>query len=105
MKNICYDNISEYKALAARLGRDYGIQFEFTTTYTLEQNGVSERLNWSLVTIAHTMLADARLPACFLAGPNKTACYLQNRTPIGPNNKTPEKAYSRKEPGISHLHA
>ena len=35
------------------------------TTYTPEQNGVSERLNRSLVTTARTMLAEARLPANF----------------------------------------
>ena len=105
IKNVRCDNISEYKALAARFGKNYGIRFEFTTTYTPEQNGVSERLNRSLVTTARTMLADANLPACFWAEAIKTACYLRNRTPIGPNNKTPEEVYSGKKPGIGHLRA
>ena len=93
IKAIRCGNISEYKALAARYGRDYGIKFEFTTTYTPEQNGVSERLNRSLVTAARTMLADAKLPACFWADAIRTACYLGNRTTIGPDEKTPEEAY------------
>lgn len=99
------DNISEYKALAIMFGKNYGIQFEFTTTYTPEQNGVSERLNRSLVTAARTMLSDAKLPARFWADAVKTACYLRNRTPIGPDGKTPEEAYSGKRPSIEHLRA
>lgn len=105
IKNVRCDNISEYKALAAKFGKNYGIRFEFTTTYTPEQNGVSERLNRTLVTTARTMLADANLPACFWAEAIKTACYLRNRTPIGPNAKTPEEVYSGKKPGIGHLRA
>lgn len=105
IKAIRCDNISEFKSLAARFGKDYGIQFEFTTTYTPEQNGVSERLNRSLVTAARTMLADAKLPACFWADAVKTASYLRNRTPIGPKNKTPEEAYSGKQPSVEHLRA
>ena len=34
-----------------------------------------------------------------------TACYLRNRTPIGPEGKTPEEAYSGKKPDIKHLRA
>jgi hypothetical protein len=33
------------------------------------------------------------------------ASYLRNRTPIGPNRKTLEEAYSRKRPYIGHLRA
>ena len=105
IKKVRCDNISEYKALAAKFGKDYGIRFEFTTTYTPEQNGVSERLNRSLVTAARTMLADANLPAVFWAEAIKTACYLRNRTPIGPEEKTPEEAYSGRRPGVNHLRA
>lgn len=73
IKAVRCDNISEYKALATKFEKDYGIQFEFTTTYTPEQNGVSERLNRSLVTVARTMLADAKLPASFWAEAIRTA--------------------------------
>ena len=45
IKSIRCDNISEYKALAEKYSRDYGIRFKFTSTYTPEQNGVSECLN------------------------------------------------------------
>ena len=32
-----------------------------------------------------------------------TASYLRNRTPIGPNRKTLEEAYSGKRPYMGHL--
>jgi len=32
-----------------------------------------------------------------------TASYLRNRTPIGPNRKTLEEAYSGKRPYVGHL--
>lgn len=105
IKAVRCDNISEYKALATKFEKGYGIQFEFTTTYTPEQNGVSERLNRSLVTLARTMLADAKLPARFWAEAIKTACYLRNRTPIGPNERTPEEVYTGNKPSVQHLRA
>ena len=105
IQKIRCDNISEYKALAQLFGNGYGLDFEFTTTYTPEQNGVAERLNRSLVTAARTMLADAKLPAKFWAEAVKTACYIRNRTPIGPDGKTPHEAYSGMKPRVDHLRA
>ena len=105
IKAIRCDNISEYKSLATRYGRDHGINFEFTTPYTPEQNGVAERLNRSLITAARTMLSDAKLPAKFWAEAVLTACYLRNRTPIGPNGMTPVEAYTGTKPSVEHLRA
>ena len=62
IKAVRCDNASEYKSLGTLFERDYGVQFEYTTPYTPEQNGVSERLNRVLVTMARAMLLDARLP-------------------------------------------
>lgn len=103
IKAIRCDNASEYKALGALLQKDYGVQFEYTTVYTPEQNGVSERLNRSLISMARTMLLDAKLPVRFWGEAVITASYLRNRTPIGPEGKTPEEAYSGKKPNIGHL--
>jgi len=51
------------------------------------------------------MLLDASLPARFWGYAVLTACYLRNRTPIGPKGITPEEAYSGKRPNIRHLRA
>jgi len=105
IKAVRCDNASEYKSLGALLQKDYGVQFEYTTTYTPEQNGVSERLNRSLISVARAMLLDAKLPIRFWGEAVTTACYLRNRTPIGPEGKTPEEAYSGRKPNIGHLRA
>jgi transposase InsO family protein len=104
LKAIRCDNAQEYRALERALATT-GMQFEFTTPYTPEQNGVAERLNRSLMDIARTMLQDSGLPSKFWAEAANTACYLRNRTPIGPNGITPEEAYSGKRPYIGHLRA
>ncbi len=105
IKAVRCDNASEYKSLGALLQKDYGIQFEYTTAYTPEQNGVSERLNRSLISVARAMLLDAKLPIKFWGEAVVTASYLRNRTPIGPKGKTPEEAYSGRKPYVGHLKA
>ena len=104
MKTVRLDNAAEFRALGDFLA-PYGVQFEYTTAYTPEQNGVSERLNRSLVTIARSMLLDAKLPSKFWGYAILIACYLRNRTPIGPKNLTLEEAYSGRRPDIRHLRA
>nr|GEV88037.1 ribonuclease H-like domain-containing protein [Tanacetum cinerariifolium] len=57
---------------------------------TLQQNGVAERKNKTLIEAARTLLADLRLPTTFWAKGVNTACYVQNRVlVIKPHNKTP----------------
>jgi hypothetical protein len=104
IKKVRCDNAPEYRSLEKAIATT-GVQFEFTTPYTPEQNGVSERLNRSLITVARAMLQDAQLPAKFWAEAANTTCYLRNRTPIGPGDMTPEEAYSGKRPYIGHLRA
>ncbi|KAM3067034.1 hypothetical protein ACMFMG_012223 [Clarireedia jacksonii] len=104
LKKLRCDNAPEYRALEKALAAT-GLQFEFTTPYTPEQNEVSERLNRSLMTVARSMLQDAQLPTKFWAEAANTACYLRNRTPIGPEGITPEEAYSGRKPYVGHLRA
>nr|GFA38485.1 putative ribonuclease H-like domain-containing protein [Tanacetum cinerariifolium] len=61
-----------------------GIKREFSNARTLQQNGVAERRNRTLIEAARTMLADAKLPVTFWAEAVNTACYVQNRG-AGPN--------------------
>jgi hypothetical protein len=98
------DNAPEYKALAEHY-RPYGLKFEFITPYFHQQNGVPERLNRTLVTVARAMLQDAGLPERFWEDAIATACYIRNRIPVGPKGMTPEEAYSGKKPYIGHLRA
>jgi hypothetical protein len=49
------------------------------------------------------MLIDSGLLYKFWGKAVKTACYLRNRTPSGPDGITPEEAFTGKRPGIRHL--
>nr|GEY18819.1 hypothetical protein [Tanacetum cinerariifolium] len=50
-----------------------GIKREFSNARTLQQNGVAERRNMTLIEAAKTMLADAKLPVTFWAEAVNTA--------------------------------
>ncbi|GJY42731.1 putative ribonuclease H-like domain-containing protein [Tanacetum coccineum] len=60
-----------------------GIKREFSNARTPQQNGVAERKNRTLIEAARTMLADSLLPIPFWAEVVNTACYVQNRRPLG----------------------
>ncbi|GKB10893.1 ribonuclease H-like domain-containing protein [Tanacetum coccineum] len=67
-----------------------GIKREFSIARTLQQNGVAERKNKTLIEAARTMLADSLLPTVFWAEVVNTACYVLNRVLLTkPHNKTP----------------
>ena len=55
---IQMDNAKEFILLATNL-KEMGIGAEFTVTYSPDQNGVAERLNWTLVTMAKSMLFES----------------------------------------------
>ena len=49
--------------------------------YTLQQNGVAERTNQTLVEMARCMMFDSNLPPMFWAEAIATAKYVRNRCP------------------------
>nr|GEZ13980.1 ribonuclease H-like domain, reverse transcriptase, RNA-dependent DNA polymerase [Tanacetum cinerariifolium] len=55
------------------------IRREFSVPRTPQQNGVTERINRTLIEAAKTMLADSKLPTTFLVKVVNTACYVQNK--------------------------
>ena len=101
------DNAREYQTLAAKLRRENGVSVEFTTPYTPEQNGVSERLNRTLTTKIRAMLLGARLPTELWGEAAHCACYLSNRTPRkygdSASSSTPEEKWTGKQPDLGHL--
>nr|GEW11439.1 hypothetical protein [Tanacetum cinerariifolium] len=72
-----------------------GIKREFSNARTLQQNGVAERRNRTLIEAARTMLVDAKLPITFWAEAVNTACYVQNRVLVNKSqNKTPYELFN-----------
>ena len=81
-----------------------GIMHQFTNPYTPEQNGVSERLNRTLMESAKSMLFHASLPLHFWAEAVNTATYLHNRSPVSSlADKTPYECWYGRKPDVSNL--
>jgi len=54
---------------------DVGIEHQFTTVYTPQQNGVSERKNITIMEMARCLLFEKKLPNKFWAKVVNTATY------------------------------
>ncbi|GJT22095.1 putative ribonuclease H-like domain-containing protein [Tanacetum coccineum] len=81
-----------------------GIKREYSNARTLQQNGVAERKNMTLIEAARTMLADSFLPNTFWAEGVSTSCYVLNRVLVTkPHNKTPYELVTGKIPIISYI--
>ncbi|GJU51378.1 putative ribonuclease H-like domain-containing protein [Tanacetum coccineum] len=84
--------------------RSKGIKRKYSNARTLQQNGVAERKNMTLIEAARTMLADSFLPNTFWAEAVSTACYVLNRVLVTkPQNKTPYELVTGKIPIISYI--
>ena len=88
------DNSPEYRSLGGTILADQGIIHKQTVAYMLEQNGLLERLNYSLITIARLILLTAKLLLRFQGFAVQTTCYLQNRIAIRPEGKSLEEAFT-----------
>jgi transposase InsO family protein len=58
---------------------EIGIKHEVFATYTPQQNGVVERKNMTLITLARTMIDEYNTPERFWDEAVNTACYASNR--------------------------
>ncbi|GKE28173.1 ribonuclease H-like domain-containing protein [Tanacetum coccineum] len=81
-----------------------GILRQFSIAGTLQQNGVAERRNRTLIKVARTMLADSKLPTTFWAEVVNTACYVQNRVlVVKPHNKTAYELFHGRTPNLRFM--
>ncbi|GJZ08064.1 putative ribonuclease H-like domain-containing protein [Tanacetum coccineum] len=87
-----------------KLNKDNFIKREYSIAKTLQQNGLAERRNRTLIEAARTMLADSKLPTTFWAEAVSTACYVQNRVlVVKPHNKTPYELFRGFKPALSFM--
>ncbi|KAI0991422.1 hypothetical protein K3495_g16765 [Podosphaera aphanis] len=98
IKAMRFDGGAEYKTI--EFG---GITQQISAPYTQHQNGVAERLNRSLVTMARCMLMHAGLPLRFWDAAILTASYIRNRIPLLSGNRSPFEVMNDSLPSISHL--
>ncbi|GKD37819.1 retrovirus-related pol polyprotein from transposon TNT 1-94 [Tanacetum coccineum] len=82
-----------------------GIRHETSTAQTLEQNGVVERRNRTLVEVARTMLSATKVPLFFWAEGIATSCFTQNRSLVIPlHEKTPYHIINTRKPSVKFFH-
>lgn len=106
IKILRTDNGGEYISKAFNdYCAEHGIQQDPTATYSPEQNGISERLNRTIVEAARTIMDSARLPsATYWPEAVDTANYIHNRTPNNAlNGLTPYEVWYGYKPNLSHL--
>nr|GEW00595.1 integrase, catalytic region, zinc finger, CCHC-type, peptidase aspartic, catalytic [Tanacetum cinerariifolium] len=86
-------------------GKRVGISHQVSSVRTPQQNEVVERINWTLVEAARTMLIFSCAPLFLRAEAIATACFTQNRSIIHRRfNKTPYELNNGKKPDISFLY-
>ena len=99
------DNGGEYTSKAfTKFCEHHGIERQFSTPYTPQQNGVAERKNRTLFESARCMLQHKQLSNAFWAEAINTATYVLNRAPTtAVEGKTPEEVWSGTKPSVQHL--
>ena len=105
IKLLCADNGGKYtsKELPEYLNIE-GIKHEKTVPKALEQNGVAERIDRTLVEITRAMLADSRLPKHLLAEILSKVVYLQNHSPArSVQGVTSYEVCTRQKPNVNQL--
>lgn len=80
-----------------------GIEYQYTSPYTPQLNGVAERKNRTLIEMVRCMLNQANLPRKFWDEAVTTANYLQNRLITSSTNRTPYELWHGKRPQMKSL--
>ena len=81
---------------------EVGIKHEVSATYTPQQNGVVERKNRTLITLARTMLDEYNTPEALWVEAINTACYASNRLFLQKFfGKTAYELFNGKKPDVS----
>jgi hypothetical protein len=83
---------------------EHGIERQKTTPYTPQQNGVVERRNQIIVTMARSLLKSRNMPTMFWGEAVATAVFLLNRAPTkAVDGMTPYEAWHGRRPDVSFL--
>nr|GEZ44749.1 hypothetical protein [Tanacetum cinerariifolium] len=78
-----------------------GILHQMSVARTLEQNGIVERRNRTLVEAARIMLSAAKVPLFFWAEAIATTCFTQNRSLVIPRHeKIPYHIINDRKPSV-----
>lgn len=99
------DNRLEFcNNLFDKVCRNSGIKRHKTCPYTPHQNGMSERMNQTIMDKVRSMLVETSLDAEFWAEAASTAVYIINRSPTSATwSEVPEAIWTGANPRYDHL--
>jgi transposase InsO family protein len=81
-----------------------GVEYEVTTPYTPQHNGLDERRNRIILDMARCMVKHMNLPKSFWGEAVNTTVYVLNKCPTKKlKDKVPEEVWSGKKPSVSHF--
>ncbi|CAO2147884.1 unnamed protein product [Urochloa humidicola] len=81
-----------------------GLERHLTAPYSLQQNGVVERRNQTIVGMARCMLKAMKMPVAFWGEVVSTAVFILNRSPTKAlKGATPFEAWHGRKPDVSFL--
>jgi hypothetical protein len=105
IKRIRSDNGMKFKnSQIEGFLEEEGINHEFSSPYTPQQNGVVERKNITLLDIARTMFDEYKTPDPFWAEVINTACYSINQLYLHRIlKKTSYELLTGKKPNVSYF--
>ena len=83
---------------------NHGIRKELTTTYTPQQNGVSERKNITILNMVRCLLTKSGVSKEFWPEAVNWSVHILNRSPtFVVKNMTLEEAWSGRKPTVDHF--
>lgn len=104
IKKIRLDSAPEFTGRRLKEWSDErGISLQFTSFYTPEQNGTSERGMRTIAEAGRSILEDSHLPYEFWEEAFATSIYCYNRCYIPATGSTPYEAHLGSKPDVSHL--
>ena len=105
LKCLRTDNGGEYCSNAFKeYCNRFGIKHEKTVPGTPQQNGVTERMNRTIMEKVRSMFSNSGLEKNFWAEAVRTTCYLINRSPTTTlDGGIPKKVWTGKKLNYSHL--
>lgn len=89
----------EFKELC----RDKCIVHQLTISYTLQQNGVVEHKNKTLLEMVRSMMGQINLPISFWGDVLLTVAYILNQMPSKSVSSTPYELWTCRKTNLSHL--
>ena len=98
-----YTETGQAPGLFAKFLQEHGIVAQYTMPGSLDQNGVAERRNRTLLDIVRSMLSSSKLPKFLWPKALKIAAYILNRVPTKVVPKTPFELFKGWKPSLRHV--